>query len=770
MDQLTVDRTFKAAAKISAPGASWDPDRNGVHFNLFSANAGRVQLCLFDKNGKETQVDLQKDKDGMWYGFAPDIKPGQAYGYRVHGPYDPANGKRFNPHKLLLDPYAKEMTGKLVWRQEIFGYNWGGSANDPNNMNTADSAPFVPKAVVKGPSLYDWKNTKRPETPWPKSVIYEAHVKGFSKLNEDVPQEQRGTYAGMGAKASIDHFRNLGVTAVELMPIHEIKDRADLDAQADKGLTNYWGYNTLNFFTPHRAYKSGQGEHEFQDMVRNMHEAGLEVLLDVVYNHTCEGNENGPTLSFRGIDNETYYALVPGNKSQYINDAGTGNIMNANHPVVTKLITDSMRHWIDEYHIDGFRFDLLATLGHDPATNFAFNREAPVYQAIRNVAQGRDAMTGKNIPGAPTIKISGEPWDIATYQLGNMPSGFYEWSDKFKKGVREYWLRGSASSSLASGLAGSSETFNNDNKYKGRKLKIQPTDSADIRGKKSNPYFWPRVNQGVNDLGTHDGFTLRDAVSYNSKHNEANCENNRDGGPDISTNFGHEGPTQDVSINNQRLKTMFNLVGTACLSHGPILIRMGDEMAQSQQGNNNAYCQDNEISWLDWKNMKSGVGKTMVGFWKHMLDLRQSVTVLGRHMFPHGLRIGRDYGQKDLTWFSAAGHERRECEWSDTGIFAQMLDNGAFRTNARAKLSPVTKDSRILSIFNAQSNWVPVKLPSPPGNGVWQCIANTSLPTPHSGEHELSRHAPGSEYIMAPGSMAVFVQTPDKAAPQAKPA
>ena len=719
------------------PGATYDARRGGVNFALFSAHATKVELCVFDPGtGQETaRLALPKrDADGMWSGFIPGAQPGMIYGYRVHGPYEPAQGHRFNPHKLLLDPYAKEIAGTYRRGPVHLGYEPYGNPYDKTHMSRTDNAADMVKAVVPAPDCYDWGGV-RPRTPWAKTVIYEAHVKGFSKLNPGVPHELRGTYAGMASDESIAHLKKLGVTAVELMPAQTFLNEERLE---QSGLSNYWGYNTLNFFTPHGAYLSGRQKDEFKTMVRRLHEAGIEVILDVVYNHTAEGDETGPTLSYRGIDNASYYALRPQDKSRYVNDTGCGNTVDASHPQVMRMILDSMRHMVTEYNVDGFRLDLAVTLGRDKAHGFNYRQDAPIFEAIR-----KDPVLSK-------VKMSGEPWDIGWggYHLGRLPRGMYEWTDIYKKGVRDFWLHGKSASNFAARLAGSSDVFNSDGKYPGR-------------GISANTFLRPRVNQGINTLTTHDGFTMLDLLSYNSKQNMANGEGNRDGNDgDICMDNGAHGPTNDAAVNRRRLKQVFNMAATGALSHGPLLVRMGDEMLQTQKGNNNAYCQDNDTSWLAWDNLQKPEAQTVLGFWQYMMDMRKGVAALARNQFPHGSKKDA-YGVKDISWWSPSGREQMENEWrAHTLCFGLMYNNAAFRTKQASGVAGLTDKARLLNVFNAAENAVTFQLPVLPGGGDWDCLVNTDKDQPFVRGGSLSAHKSGSVYAVPPKSTVIFVQRP----------
>ncbi|MGH7041603.1 MAG: glycogen debranching protein GlgX, partial [Acetobacteraceae bacterium] len=540
-------------------GATWDG--LGVNFSLFSAHADKVELCLFDDRGEREldRIELPEYTNEIFHGYLPDTRPGTLYGYRVHGPYAPAEGHRFNPNKLLLDPYAKAHVGRLRWDPACFGYTIG-AADADLSFDARDSAPFMPKCRVIDPS-FTWGRERRPEVPWERTIVYELHVKGYTKLHPAVPENLRGTYAGLGQKEVVDYIRSLGVTSVELLPVHTFVDGSYL---LDKGLSNYWGYNTIGFFAPDPRYSSIPSFvfSEFKEMVARLHDAGLEVILDVVYNHTAEGNERGPTLSFRGIDNASYYRLTAGDPRHYVNDTGTGNTFNMDHPRVLQMVTDSLRYWVSEMHIDGFRFDLGTILG----------REAHGF----DVSSGfLDACTQD--PVLSQVKLIAEPWDIGPggYQVGGFPPGWAEWNDKFRDTVREFWKGDSGKlSDLATRLAASADAFHR-------------------RGRKP----WASVNF----VTAHDGFTLQDLVSYNEKHNEANGEDNRDGTDNNSSwNHGVEGPTEDAAILDLRDRQKRNLLATLLMAQGTPMLLAGDEFGRTQQGNNNAYCQDNEISWVNW--------------------------------------------------------------------------------------------------------------------------------------------------------------------------
>ena len=545
------------------PGSSYPLgatfDGNGTNFALFSEGAERVQLCLFGDRGKETRVDMIDVDAYVWHAYLPQVRPGQRYGYRVHGPNDPATGARFNPSKLLLDPYAKAVDGQIAWGQPVFGYDFG----DPDSVNEDDSAASMMKAVVVNP-YFDWAGDRLPKTPYSESFIYEAHVKGLTERHPGIPEEIRGTYSAVAHPVIIEHLKKLGVTAIELMPVHQFVDDSTLQ---EKGLSNYWGYNTISFFAPQNTYSStgdrGQQVEEFKGMVRTLHAAGIEVILDVVYNHTAEGNHLGPTLSMRGIDNAAYYRLEDDDKRYYTDYTGTGNSLNAGNPHALQLIMDSLRYWVTEMHVDGFRFDLATTLTRQGG-------DAEIHSAFLDLIQ--------QDPVLAPVKMIAEPWDTAGYQVGGFPADWSEWNGKFRDDVRDYW--GGAEgvlSTVSQRILGSPDVY-----------------EADRR--------WPLSS--VNFVTAHDGFTLHDLTSYAEKHNEANGEDNNDGESDNkSFNGGAEGETDDESINEYRERQRRNYLATLLLSAGVPMILGGDELGRTQGGNNNAYAQDNEISWFDWENV-----------------------------------------------------------------------------------------------------------------------------------------------------------------------
>jgi isoamylase len=612
-----------AAGSPHKLGATWDGE--GVNFALFSANAARVELCLFDPNGRRegTRFDLPECTDGVWHGYLPGAMPGTVYGYRVHGAYDPRHGHRFNAHKLLLDPYARMLVGELRWSDALFGYRVGHARGDLQ-ADRRDSAVAMPKAVVVADQPEVARRRFR-SVHWRDTVIYEAHVRGMTKLRSDLPEPERGTFAALAHAAVIDHLVKLGITAIELLPVHSFIDDRFL---VQRGLSNYWGYNTLGFFAPHRRYLASGSADEIRLAVNRLHAAGIEVILDVVFNHTCEGNELGPTLSFRGIDNASYYRLLPNDRRHYINDTGCGNTVNTNHPRVTQLIVDSLRHWVQQYGIDGFRFDLCSTLGRQP---HGFDPAAPVFAAMRQD------------PVLAGVKLIAEPWDVGPggYQLGNHLPGFAEWNDRARDVVRRFWRGDEAvRPELAARLLGSADLFDRQRR---------------------------RPWASVNFAAAHDGFTLRDLVSYAHRHNESNGESNGDGSSENhSANWGVEGETDDAGIAALRQRVARSILATVLLSHGTPMLLMGDEAWRTQRGNNNAYCQDNELSWLDWTMLDSPPGMAMWKLATDALALRRLVPILSSDRFLHGMEAAP--GLSDVSWFDANGQPISPQSWNDRQI------------------------------------------------------------------------------------------------------
>jgi isoamylase len=598
-------------------------DGLGTNFAVFSANATRIDLCLFDPSGRReiAKFTLPECTDEVWHGYLPNARPGLIYGFRAHGPYEPQHGHRFNPNKLLLDPYARRIAGELRQSDALFGYR----VNSPRadlSFDRRDSAPGMLKAMVTDES-YNWADDRAPRTPWSDTVIYEAHVRGISMLRPELRPHERGTFAAVSEPEFIDHLRRLGVTAVEFLPIHAfIQDRYLLQ----KGLRNYWGYNSIGFFAIEPRYLSESGADELRLAVRRLHAAGLEVILDVVYNHTAEGSEMGPTLSFRGLDNASYYRLVHDDPRRCINDTGTGNTINVSTPRVLQMVMDSLRYWVTSFHIDGFRFDLGVTLGREPD---GFNARSGFFDVLRQD------------PILSQVKLISEPWDIGPggYQLGNHPPGFAEWNDRYRDGVRRYW-RGDAGqrSDFAARLAGSSDLF-------------------DKRARRP----WASVNF----VASHDGFTLADTVAYNERHNEANGEDNNDGhGENYSGNWGVEGPTEDPAILETRGRLQRAMLATLLLSQGTVMLLGGDEFGRTQRGNNNAYCQDNEISWFDWSQAISAEGEQLTNFVARLIAVRHRHPVLRSPHFLHGQEEFAP-GIFNISWFDASGESVSNGSWDN---------------------------------------------------------------------------------------------------------
>ena len=661
-------------------GASYDGA--GTNFALFSEVATCVELCLFDSDGAETRIRMNEVDGFVHHCYLPNVGPGQQYGYRVHGPYDPARGLRCNPAKLLLDPYAKAVTGGLDWDESLFGYRFGA----PDERNDADSAAHMCKGVVVNP-FFDWVNDRPPRIPYNETVIYEAHVKGLTYRHPGVPEELRGTYAGIAHPAIIEHLTRLGVTAIELMPVHQFLDDKVLE---ERGLHNYWGYNTIGFFAPHAAYAAagdGNQVQEFKAMVRALHEASIEVILDVVYNHTAEGNHLGPTLSFRGIDNAAYYRLVDDDQRYYMDYTGTGNSLNVRHPHSLQLIMDSLRYWATEMHVDGFRFDLAATLARE---FYDVDRLAAFFDVVQ-----QDPIISQS-------KLIAEPWDVGPggYQVGQFPPLWTEWNGKYRDTVRDFW-RGEPATlgEFASRITGSSDLYQHD----GRR-----------------PYA------SINFVTAHDGFTLRDLVSYNDKHNEANGEGNRDGADDNrSWNCGVEGDTDDPAVLELRRRQQRNFLGTLLLSQGVPMVLHGDEIGRTQHGNNNAYCQDNELSWVDWSLAEPNADLT--AFTAALSDFRRTHPVFRRRRFFAGQPGGRpDDSLGDIAWFSASGTEMSDADWdTDIARCLMVFLNGQAMTDVDARGERVT-DGSFLLCFNAAPEDVDMVLPGSDYGQKWAVVLDTA--------------------------------------------
>lgn len=667
-------------------GASYDGA--GVNFALFSQVAQKVELCLFDEEDRETRVEMTEQNSYVWHNYLPGIQPGQRYGYRVYGPYDPAKGLRCNPNKLLLDPYAKAIEGNIDGDESLYSY-WFKSPEDVTSMNTLDSAPHTMKSAVVNP-YFDWGNDQHPNISYHDSVIYEAHVRGMTNLNLDVPPDIRGTYAGLAYPSVIEYLRKLGVTAIELMPIHQFVNDSFLQ---EKGLSNYWGYNTIGFFAPHNAYSSsgqrGEQVNEFKSMVKAYHRAGMEVILDVVYNHTAEGNNLGPTLSFKGIDNGAYYRLVDNDRRHYFDTTGTGNSLLMRSPHALQLITDSLRYWVTEMHVDGFRFDLAATLARQ-------------FQEVDKLSAFFDIV--EQDPVISRVKLIAEPWDLGSggYQVGGFPSSWSEWNGRYRDCVRDFWRsQPSTLPEFASRLMGSSDLY----QMNGR-----------------------RPVASVNFITAHDGFTMNDLVSYNEKHNDANGEGNRDGeSNNRSWNCGVEGPTTIKDVNDLRQQQMRNMFATLLCSQGIPMICGGDEVARTQQGNNNAYCQDNAISWTNWDLDDSQ--KDLLEFVSKLIHLRLEHPVLHRRRF----FTGREPGDPDdkipqVEWMDHTGSIMDMEDWSNTHAFSVMIYlNGSDIPEADWYGTQMV-DNNFILIFNAHYEPIMFTLPDERYGKKWRLVVDTHNP------------------------------------------
>jgi glycogen operon protein len=703
-------------------GATWDGA--GVNFALFSEHATKVELCLFDSPESRTEshrIALPEQTDMIWHGSFPDLRPGQLYGYRVHGPFAPEHGMRFNPHKVLFDPYGKAVGRPLTWDDSLFGYTIGHPAGDLS-FDERDSAPFAPLSVVIEPA-FTWGSARQPNTPWHKTLIYELHVKGFSMLNPLVPQHLRGKYAALATAPVVDYLTDLGVTAVELLPVHyHVNDRV----LSERGLSNYWGYNTLGFFAPDPRYSSEKHPEdvvrEFKSMVRTLHTAGIEVILDVVYNHTAEGSHLGPTLSFRGVDNLAYYRTVEDNPRFYMDYTGCGNTLNGAHPRVLQLLMDSLRYWVLEMHVDGFRFDLASALAAD-------------FYAAGKLESFFDVITQD--PVLSQVKMIAEPWHVGPggYQVGNFPPGWAEWNGRYRDCVRKFWKGdGETVNEMATRLSGSSDLY----AHNGRK----PCAS-------------------INFVTCHDGFTLRDLVSYNEKHNAANGEGNRDGeSHNESWNCGHEGPTNDPAISALRAKQQRNFLGTLLLSQGVPMLLAGDEFGNSQGGNNNAYCQDNKLSWLNWN--WTPEQKALQRFVKRVVGIWSSQPVLQRRHFFQGRSL-HGKGVKDVTWFDATGVEMTDEAWTNGWV-------RSFGVRWAGDLIPGTDErgrslfgDTLLLLFNAHHEAIPFRLPRLKEGQAWGFLFDTSDASEPPRDEVVER-----VYSLQPRSMAVL-RTTQVASPRLRP-
>ncbi|NMO51737.1 glycogen debranching protein GlgX [Actinoplanes sp. TBRC 11911] len=662
-------------------GATYDG--GGTNFALFSEVAERVELCLFGDDGTETRLDLPEREALVWHGYLPRIVPGQRYGYRVHGPYDPSRGLRCNPSKLLLDPYAKAIDGRNEWSEALFAYRFG----DPLSRNDGDSAAFAQKSVVVNP-FFDWGNDRPLRIPFWETVIYEAHVKGITQRHPGIPEDVRGTYSGLAHPRMIEHFKRLGVTAVELMPVHQFVHDSTL---IDRGLSNYWGYNTIGFFAPHNAYASFGGRggqvQEFKTMVKALHQAGIEVILDVVYNHTAEGNHLGPTLSFRGIDNPAYYRLVDEDKQYYYDTTGTGNSLNVRHHESLRLIMDSLRYWVTEMHVDGFRFDLAAALARE-------------FHAVDRLAAFFDLVNQD--PVVSQVKLIAEPWDVGDggYQVGGFPPLWTEWNGRFRDSVRDFWRGETAGlGEFASRFAGSADLYEVDGR---------------------------RPLASINFVTAHDGFTLTDLVSYNEKHNEANGEDNRDGeSNNRSWNCGVEGPAEDRDIVALRERQKRNFLATLLLSQGVPMIAHGDELGRTQRGNNNVYCQDNDLSWVDWADARNQ--DVLTRFTSLLTDLRAAHPIFRRRRFFTGDVVG-DAKVPDIAWLRRDGEAMTEDDWNTTGgLTMTVFLNGHGIPERDALGEPITDDSFLL-LFNPLGDQAAFTLPGRDYGRTWEVVVNTADP------------------------------------------
>ena len=698
-------------------GATWDGA--GVNFALFSEHAAKVELCLFDSPDapeEAERVTLPEQTDMIWHGYLPDLRPGQVYGYRVHGPYDPSQGMRFNLNKVLLDPYAKAIGRNLRWDDALFGYAIG---RDDLSFDERDSAAVAPLAMVID-TAFTWGEDRKPNTPWHKTLIYEAHVKGLTVRHPGVPEAIRGTYAGLASEAVIEHLTGLGVTAIELLPV---QFRVDDRHLVEKGLANYWGYNTIGFFAPDPRYASGGpapagAVSEFKSMVRTLHAAGIEVILDVVYNHTAEGNQNGPTLSFRGVDNASYYRLSPDDPRYYMDYTGCGNTLNMRHPRTIQLLTDSLRYWVTEMRVDGFRFDLASALARE------LHEVGKLDGFFDIILQD---------PVLSRVKLIAEPWHLGEggYHVGNFPVGWAEWNGKYRDCVRRFWKGdGGAVSELATRLSGSSDLY----AHNGRK-----------------PYA------SVNLVTCHDGFTLHDLVSYDDKHNEANSEGNRDGHADNhSWNCGAEGPTDDPAVNELRERQKRNMLATLLLSQGVPMLLAGDEFGHTQNGNNNAYCQDNETTWLNWdhtppqRELRNFV-RRVVGVWRNQPVLRR------RHFF-QGRRL-HGSGVTDVSWFDPTGGEMTDEAW-DSG-WARCFGvrwAGDLITETDEFGKPVVGDT-LLILFNAHWEPLPFTLPDPAPADLWEPLLHTGAGEP------TTRTYRASDVVELEGRSLVVLRAPKREEP-----
>jgi isoamylase len=696
-------------------GTTWDGE--GVNFALFSEHAEKVELCLFDNTGRRElhRISILEQTDQVWHCYLPEARPGLLYGYRVHGTYEPAKGLRFNSHKLLLDPYAKQIAGDLKWSDSHFGYRVGHKLEDLS-YDRRDSAPGMLKAMVIDPA-FTWGVDRAPRTPWHKSVIYELHVKGFTFLHPRVPEALRGTYAGLGTAPVIDHLLKLGVTAIELMPVHYFIDDRQL---IERGLRNYWGYNSVGFFAPVSRYSATGSVNEFKTMVKTMHSAGIEMILDVVYNHTAEGNQLGPTLSFRGIDNTVYYRTVADNPRFYIDYTGTGNTLNMRHPRVLQLIMDSLRYWVLDMHVDGFRFDLAATLAREL-------HEVDKLGAFLDIIH--------QDPVLSQVKLIAEPWDLGEggYQVGKFPVGWAEWNDRYRDAVRSYWKGdGGQIGELAYRITGSSDLY----ARSGRR-----------------PYA------SINFVTAHDGFTLEDLVSYNSKHNEANGEENRDGTDNNrSWNCGAEGPTDDSQINALRARQKRNILATLLLSQGVPMLLAGDEMNHTQRGNNNAYCQDNDLSWIHWGDYSHN---ELISLIREVIALRRAHPVFRRRNFFQGRAIkGADV--KDILWLRPDGQEMTDEQWNQENARTLGVFLSGSAVDEVDERGQQLTDENFLLLLNAHHEPVSFSLPTTASRMMWGRLIDTSFSDECDSD---SPYEAGANYPLQARSLALLIELQVRPAP-----
>jgi glycogen operon protein len=689
-------------------GATWDGE--GVNFALFSEHAEKVELCVFDASGRRERqrIDVLERTENVWHCYLPEARPGLLYGYRVFGRYHPEEGHRFNAHKLLVDPYARELVGALRWHDALYGYSVGHKREDLSH-DRRDSAPSVPKCRVIDPA-FTWGDDRRPSVPWHDMVIYELHVRGFTMRHPGVAESQRGTFAGLASAAAIDYLKRLGVTTVELMPVHACIDDRRL---VELGLRNYWGYNTLGFFAPEPLYSASGSSKEFKTMVKRLHSAGLEVLIDVVYNHSCEGNHLGPTLSLRGLDNASYYRLAENDRRHYLDFTGCGNTLNLQHPRVLQMVMDSLRFWVEEMHVDGFRFDLAPALARE-------GRGVEPLGAFFSVV--------RQDPVLSRVKLIAEPWDVGEggYQVGNFPLGWAEWNDRYRNGMRAYWK----------GDGGVIGEF-------ARRL----TGSSDLYGRSGQ-----RPYASINFVTAHDGFTLHDLVSYNDKHNEANGEDNRDGhNENLSWNCGVEGPTDDPEIQRLRERQKRNFLATMLLSQGVPMLLAGDERGRTQQGNNNAYCQDSELNWIDWGSTPER--NSLAEFTRLLIALRRSHRVFRRRDFFAGRPLhGRE--AKDIHWLKPDGSEMTDDEWEKEHAKSLAVYLAGGDLGERDRFGTPATDDDFLILFNAHQAPVEFRIPAL-GDGPWHAVFDTWFELLQT---STERFTPEKPYVLGARGLALLTR------------